>query len=206
MSFKKLSENVNRIIEDALVESAKANGDQYGDALAFFTKKVLPDGSRWGGNLSLVLGFDNVPQISREKKKPTKDGLTYTAKIRLAPGKGGGAGIGVDPAASNHLFNMIGTSPKAIRGVSKAFEKVAKKNSRKLNEALRRWLMDPENFLYKIVGWKDRESYKIEDVMLKSVRYENPMIDPNRRQWPAGRTEIWIPVVCEVQIALKKVK
>jgi hypothetical protein len=206
MNLKKLLENVNKITEDAMIESAKAKGDQYGDALTFFTKKTLPDGSKWGGDTSLKLGFDNAPQVSREKKKPTKDGMVYSAKLRFAPGKGGGSGIGMDPAASNHLFNMMGTSPKAIRGVSKAFEKVAKNKSRKLNEALRRWLKDPENFLYTIVGWQDRNNYKIEDVTFQSVRYDNPMVDPTRRRWPAGRTEIWIPVTAVVSISLKKIK
>lgn len=204
MNLRQLAESVNAMTEEAIVESAKAKGDLYGDALVFFSSKKLPDGSKWGGDLSLKLGFDNAPQVSKEKKRQTKDGLAYSAKIRLAPGKGGGGGVGVDPAASNHLFNMVGTDKTAIRGVSKAFAAVAKKKSRSLNEAFRRWLMKPENFLYKIVGWKDRDKYAIEDVMLKSVRYENPMVDPTRRQWPAGRTEIWIPVSAEVSIGVKR--
>lgn len=204
MNFRELAESVNKISEDAIVESAKSKGDVYGDAVTFFRNKKLPDGSDWGGDISLKFGFDNEPQVSREKKTNTKDGIVYTAKVRLAPGKGGGAGIGIDPAASNQLFNMVGTDKPAIRGVSKAFLNAAKKKSRGLNEALRRWFMKPENFIHKVVGWRDRDKYVIGDVMMRSIRYENPMVDPTRRQWPAGRTEIWIPVTSEVSISVKR--
>jgi hypothetical protein len=204
MNFRELAESVNKISDDAIIESAKSKGDVYGDALTFFRNKKLPDGSDWGGDISLRLGFDNEPQVSREKKSKTADGLTYSAKIRVAPGKGGGAGIGIDPTASNQLFSMVGTEKPAIRGVGKAFSAMAKRKSRSLNEALRRWLMKPENFMHKIVGWRERDNYKIVDVMLKSIRYENPMVDPSRRQWPAGRTEIWIPVSAEVVISVKR--
>lgn len=206
MDLKQLAKRMREISEEAIIESSKAKGDLYGDAIVFFTKKRLPDGSSWGGDLKPIVGFDNSPQISRERRKLTKDGILYSAKVRLAPGKGGGAGIGVDPAASNHLFNMIGTSKQAMRGVGKAFLVVAKKNSRSLNETFRKWIMKPDNFIHNIVGWKDRESYSVEDVTLKSVRYDNPMIDPTRRQWPAGRTEIWVPVTAEVSVALRRKK
>jgi len=206
MGLKQLAESINSITEMAIVEDAKSKGDAYGDALAFFTKGILPDGTKWARTIVPKLGFDNDPAVTKEKKKNTKDGILYQARLRLAPGKGGGGGIGIDPSASNELFNRIGTDPKVLRGASKAFAKSVQKHTRGLNEGLRRWLKKPENFMHRMVPWKDRDKYTIEDVTLKSVRFENPMIDPTRRKWPAGRTEIWVPVVVEISISLRLTK
>ena len=73
-----------------------------------------------------------------------------------------------------------------------------------MNDSLARWLKNPKNYMHHMVGWENREKYKIDDVTFKSIRYENPMVDPTRRKWPAGRTEIWIPVSADVVIDLKK--
>ena len=204
MDLKKLAENISDISEEALIESAKSKGDKYGDAMRFFKSKTLPDGGKWGGEMSPKLGFDNAPRISKARKKDVKGGLVYSARIRFAPGKGGGAGIGINPAASNHLFNILGTDNKSVTGVSKAFASFVEKNRSGVNEALRRWLKKHDNFLYNVVGWKNQDMYSIEDVSFKAIKYEDPMVDITRRKWPAGRTEIWVPVTADVVITLRK--
>lgn len=204
MSLKNLAESIDSIREAVLIESAKEKGDSYGDAASFFKSGVQPDGGRWKDRIIPKLGFDNIPVIKRAKKKKTKDGMIYTASLSLSPGKGGGGGVGIDPVASNHLFNLLGTDKKTIIGVSRAYKEFAQKSSRKLSDALRRWLMVPENFLHNIVGWKDRDNFTIGDVSFKKIVYKDPMVDTTRRKWPAGRTEIWMPMEADVVIEVRK--
>ena len=203
MRLKKLAESIRSISEEALIESAKLKGKEYGDAVAFFKKGILPDGSSWGRPLNFRFGYDNEPVVSRDRIKDTKTGKEYSARIHLLPGKGGGSGISIDAPASNHLFNMMGTEPKIIQAVGKAFLEAVKRKSRKLNYSFARWLKEKDNFLHHIVDWENRDKYKIDDVIFKSIRYETPMVDPTRRKWPSGRTEIWVPVTADVVINLK---
>lgn len=207
MEFKILAEDINDITEAAIAGTSRMKGDKFTDALTFFNKKVLPDGSHWGGRLTPAMGFNNAPARSREKKKPMKDGgFQYTARLRMAPGKGGGGGAGIPPVASNQLFCMMGADGNTISKVSKAFDKYVHKYHSKLNESLRVWLRKKDNFIHHIVGWSERNKYEIGDVTFKNVRYETPMVDPARRKWPAGRTEIWQPVVADVIIEVKRKK
>lgn len=204
MELIKLAESINLLTEEAISGSSRSKGDKYADAFDFFTKRVLPDGSKWGGKIVPELGVDNEPKRTKERKRDIRDGIQYTARLRFAPGKGGGGGVGIDPTASNQLFIMIGSDAKSISGASKAFDRFVKKHQRGINESIRVWLKKPENFLFNIVGWQDKDKYTVDDVMLKGIRYENPMVDPTRRQWPAGRTEIWQPITADVVITLKR--
>ena len=204
MEFKQLAESIDGIREVALFEAAKSKGDAYGEALNFFKTNTLPDGSKWGSSLTPMLGFDNDPKRTKEKKKDIKDGIQYTARLRLAPGNGGGGGIGVSAAATNHYFNIAGTDPKTLAGMKKGFAAYTRKFKRQLNDALAQWIKKPNLFLHHIVGWDDRDKYTAQDVTFKGIRYEEPMIDPNRRLWPAGRTEIWQPMTADVVVTLKR--
>ena len=94
MGLKALSESIDGIREDALIESAKAKGDSYGDAALFFKSGTQPDGGKWKDRIIPKLGFNNAPVVMKAKKKPTKNGMVYTATLKLAPGKGGGGGVG----------------------------------------------------------------------------------------------------------------
>jgi len=202
MNLKKMAEVLDKTVLDALVESSK--GNQYGDALNFFTKGVLPDGSKWGEKISPVLGFDNAPKITKEKKKEKGDKMVYSARLRFAPGRGGGGGAGISATSSNHLFNMMGTDKKTVLNVSKAFDTYIKKHRGKLGGELSRWLKVPGHFVHNIVGWRNRKNWSVEDVSFKGIRYEHPMVDPTRRLWPAGRTEIWQPMTADVVITLTR--
>lgn len=205
MGLRELAEAIDAISEDAVVEVAKTKGMEYGNAIAFFTKGKLPDSSSWDKPLNLGFGYSNDPYISMENIKDTEKGRQYTARIRFAPGMNGGAGISIDPVASNYLFNIIGIEPKVIKAVSKVFGEVVKKKSRSLNDSLAKWLKEKEKFLYHIVGFENRDKYKIDDIMFKSIRYEDPMIDPTRRKWPASKMEIWIPVTADIIVNLKEI-
>lgn len=206
MEIKQLAEDINALTEAAISGTSRMKTDKYNDALNFFRKKKLPDGSDWGGSVIPVMGFNNAPKRSRESKKLTKDGFLYTARLDLSPGRGGGGGVGIPDVAANQLFSMLGSDAKTISEVSKAYDEYVKKFRPKLNEALRIWLKKKDNFIHHIVGWGERTLYEISDVTFKSVRYNQPMVDPARRKWPAGRTEIWQPITVDVIIEVRKIK
>ena len=203
MSLRELAESIDIISESAVIENAKTKGIEYGYAINFFVKGILPDGSSWGKPLDLGFRYNNDPYVSRESIKDIDNGKLYTARIRFAPGSNGGSGISIDPFASNYFFNMIGTEPKIIKVIGKVFNEIAKKKSRSLNDSLIKWLKDQDSFLYHIVGWENRDKYKIDDIMFKSIRYEDSMIDPTRSKWPSSKIEIWIPVTTDVIVNLK---
>lgn len=206
MGLKELAETINIISEEAIIEFAKSKGIEYGNAIAFFSKGILPDGSSWNRPLNLSFKYNNDPYVSRESIKDIESGKLYTARIRFAPGSNGGSGISIDPVASNYFFNIIGIEPKNIQVVSKAFAEIAKKKFRSLNNLLIKWLKEEDSFLYHIVGWENRDRYKIDDIMFKSIRYEDPMVDPTRSKWPASKMEIWIPVTADIVVSLSNKK
>lgn len=206
MGLRELAEAINTISDDAAVEVAKTKGMEYGNAVAFFTKGKLPDSSSWDKPLNFGFEYSNDPYISRESIKDTEKGKQYTARVRFAPGINGGAGISIDPVASNYFLNIVGVDSKIIRDTGKAFSEVVRKKSRSLNDSLAKWLKEKESFLYHIVGFENRDKYKIDDVMFKSIRYGDPMIDPTRRKWPASKMEIWIPVTADIVVNLKETR
>ena len=203
-NFRDLAEEIETITETAITGGSRDDGNKSKQAFKFFKNKELPDGSKWGGSFEPKLGFANQPVVTKVKKEKTKDGMIFTAQVTMTPGKGGGGGAGMSAAASNHLFNMMGTDQKSVTSVSKAFDKYIKRHSKKLNETLRRWLIVPDNFMHRMVGWNQRNNYVVKDVSFKAIKYKAPMVDPTRRKWPAGRTEIWQPMVADVVITLKK--
>ena len=205
ISGNSLVESVRDIVESVITEAADSrNGDLASKAKRFFIKGVLPDGSKWGGSTALKFASVNDVRINKASTKEKDGTVNYTASVIFTPGKGGGGGITMDAAASNHLFNMVGTEQKKLDGVASAFSSVSKGRSRGLNESVRRWFVKPENFVHNIVGWKNRKDYVIDDVSFSSITYGTPMVDPTRRKWPAGRTEIWQPVVANVNMKLRR--
>jgi hypothetical protein len=181
--------------------------NQYSKAKDFFEKGILPDGSKWHSRPVVRLGLDNSPVITKVKKKQKGDVTQYSFRVRFAPGKGGSGGAGIDPVASNQFFSLLGTSKKDIREAGKAYSEFVKKRTSKLNDALRVWMLrgskGGQDFKWRLVGWQDRDNYTIDNLVFKGIKYEAPMVDPTRRKWPAGRTEIWAPVIADVIMTLK---
>lgn len=200
----KLTDKINDLCEVAKVDIEMNKENLKGKALAFFSKNVLPNGDKWPSGVELYVRYDNAIKVTREQKKE-KDGIiTYTARLRLGPGKGGGSGIGVEGHALSMLISQMGSDSKSVDAICKAFEMVAKQKSRHLNEAFRKWLSNPENFWFKISGWGNKDNYIIKDVMFSDVRYEKAVMDMNRRAWPSGVVQIWIPIVADVVMTVKR--
>lgn len=184
--------------ELTLVESKEA----YLEAKKFFEKGIRPDGTKWFQVPPVKLGFDNEPRIEKETKKETPTGLVYSARVVFEPGKGGGGGAGADSRDSNHIFNLLGKDEATIKGVKKAFAEKVKKTKGKLDSALLKWI--EANFLWRIVGYENRNDYVMKDVTFKRIRYGEPMVDPTRRKWPAGRTEIWTPITVDLVATVRR--
>lgn len=206
MNRRNLLESIRNIVDPVLEEATDSKGrDAYSSAKKFFAKSVLPDGSKWGKPVNLRFEVVNDPKIKKMKTRDKDDGsIEYLGSVTFSPGKGGGGGMTIDAAASNQLFNMLGTDGKTIGSVSGAFSSFVKGSGRRLNDEIRRWFLDKNNFVHQIVGWSDKDNYKIDDVKFSSIKYGSPMVDPTRRKWPAGRTEIWQPVVASVIIKLRR--
>lgn len=201
--MRKLVEKLaDHIDKPELLES-----DQYTAAKNFFEKGILPDGSKWHSKPVVKLGLDNNPVVTKVKKKSNGDKTQYSFRVRFAPGKGGSGGAGIDPTASNQFFSLLGTDKKDIREAGKAYGEFVKKSTTKLNSALRTWMLrgprGGQDFKWRLVGWPDRDKFTIEDLVFKGIKYEAAMVDPTRRKWPAGRTEIWSPVIADVVMTLK---
>jgi hypothetical protein len=173
--------------------------------MALFLKGLMPDGSRWrDGRPKVSAGFDGDVTISKATQRDTKNGTMFTFELRMAPGKGGGAGATIPAPTSNQLFNLVGTDKKVISGVSKAFVEVARKSTVDIAASIHRWLSDPKNWVHKITGWDARVGWQKPSTKILSLKLGKPMVDPTRRKWPSGRTEIWIPLTVKVQAEMKR--
>ena len=198
--MKKLKNMIEGI--DEIVESVGNNSKD--KASAFFNHSIMPDGSSWREKIRPEFKVDNDVKITKSNNEILSDGsIAYEARLHFTPGRGGGAGVTVDSMASNQLFNELGTDRNVIRQVSKGFSAFTKRNQRGVNAQVVQWLKLPENFMHNIVGMNKNKNYIIKDVILKSIKYDNPIIDPARRQWPSGRTEIFQPVWADVRMIIK---
>jgi hypothetical protein len=165
----------------------------------------MPDNARWaGGKPRITAGFDGDVLIKKAKQKDGKNGTIFDFELTLKPGKGGGAGATIQATASNHFFNLVGTEKQAIDGMSKAFTEAAKKATSDIGASIHAWLKDPANWVHKITGWDSRVKWGPASAKILSLKFGKPMIDPTRRKWPAGRTEIWIPLTVKVQAETRR--
>ncbi len=196
--------DIEQFTTDALTEQAKEEKDPGKAMERLLNKGIMPDGAKWMEKPRMKWKFDNAPVIKKENWDDKGDHAVYTVKFRVAPGKGGGGGIGVDPRATNQFFNLMGTDRMTLNYATKAYTEAAKKGSRALNKTLEMWIKKPEVLLEKSSYWCSKCKYKIEDVTFKNVSYEKAAVDPSRRRWPAGRTEVWVPVVADAVIKVKK--
>jgi len=193
---------MRRLIEELekfagpLVEARGARPDD------FFSKGILPDGSKWRDTPKLFFAAGNTePTI--KKAKPTNQGgiIHYSADVDFAPGKGGGGGISIDPTASNQYFNMVGTGRKQIKAFGSAMQKAAKRNSRTINAQIEQYFR--KEFFWRVVGYEKRNKYVVSDVTFRKIDYRPADVDPTRRRWPSGRTEAWMPVKTKVMMVIK---
>jgi len=199
--MRDLVEKLGKFVDDdVLVEGSDAD-----KARLFLTKGILPDGDTLAGGIPKVkVGFDGDIIVKRVKRKDGKKGTIFSFDLELSPGKGGGAGATIDAASSNHYFNLAGTDAAAIKGMKKAFEKVAKGSTKGLGKQLHKWFQDPDNWVWRIVGWGDRKSWTKPSVKIARIKTSGTMIDPTRRKWPSGRTEVWVPLTVTVHAEMKR--
>lgn len=184
--------------EDVLTESKESK-----QAADFLMKNILPDGSRLSRKIEPIVGFDGDIVIQSVKRKKIGDSTVFTFDMLLKPGPGGGGGVGVSPASSNQYFNMSGTDKKSVKGMQAAFDKFVKSSRKDIGKQMHRWLKDPGNWVWRIVGWGQRNSWGKPSVKILKVKPSGTMIDPTRRKWPSGRTEVWSPVTVTIQAEMK---
>jgi len=199
--MKKLMEKLGQFIGvEPLME-----GKEYDQAKNFLSKGILPNGDKsTGGKPAIKAGFDGDINIKRLKKKDTKSGTIFKFDLELKPGKGGGAGATIDAASSNHYFNIAGTDSKNVKAMKDAFGTSVKGATKTLGQQLHKWFGDPDNWVWRVVGWSERKSWTKPNVKIAGIRTSGTMIDPTRRKWPSGRTEVWVPLTVTVQAEMKR--
>jgi len=197
--MKKLEKALGNLIEGILVESK--GSDQ---AKLFLDKGIMPDGEKWPRRPDIFVGFDGDVSVSGIKRTDTKKGVSFVFDLVLKPGSGGGAGATIEAAASNHFFNLAGTGKSALAGMRAAFLSAVKKDTKNLGKQLHRWLSVPDNWVHRLVGWEDRKNWTKPAVRIGAIKTSGTMIDPTRRKWPSGRTEIWVPLTVTIYAEMKK--
>lgn len=198
---KVLIEKLGEFIDEApLMEGA-----EYDQAKLLFDKGIMPDGEKWPrGKPEIFVGYDGDIIVKRVKRKEGNGATMFTFDMELRPGKGGGAGATIEAAASNHYFNLAGTEANIIKGMKDAFGVAVKGDIKGIGKHLHRWFGDPDNWVWRIVGWGDRKSWSKPSVKIARISTSGTMIDPTRRKWPSGRTEIWVPLTVTVQAEMKR--
>lgn len=200
--MKKLVEKLGKFINGVpLME-----GKEYDLAKKYFDTGVMPDGEKWPrGKPDIFVGYDGEIIVSNIKRKAIKGGSTMvTFDMNLSPGKPGGSGATIEAAASNHYFNLAGTEPQSIKGMKDAFNAAVKGDIKGIGEQLHKWFNVSDNWVWRIVGWEDRKAWTKPSVKITKIQPSGAMIDPTRRKWPSGRTEIWVPLKVSVQAEMKR--
>lgn len=198
--MKNLIEQIEVIVSG--IEASELSESKEGnDGVSFFAKGVLPDGSKWaGGKPPIKLGYGGEVLITKKRFKGGK----ATFVITLRPGRGGGGGATVEAAASNYYFNLAGTDKPAVDGLKKAFASAAKKALRSIGAQADKWLSKKDNWVWRVVGWDERDDWAVKGINIASIKLGDAIVDPTRRKWPSGRTEIWIPVEISVIADMEK--
>ncbi len=177
----------------------------YDKAKAMLDKGIMPDGERWkDGKPPIQVGMLGVVKVSNLKKVGKDKHQTWTFTLKMSPGKPGGGGVTIPAAASNHFFNLAGLERNVLSGAKKAFQEKVKGSTAKINKGLMAWFRKPGNWVWRLTGWKDREMWQptVKGVKFSNIKVGKPMIDPFRRKWPSGRTEIWAPLEITVQVPM----
>jgi len=201
MSYQKYTEQLGEIIGADLME-----GSASADAKRFLTKGIMPDGSKWaGGKPDVWVGYSGDISSSSIKYKREHGKYVYTFQLDIKPGRGGGGGATIDATASNQFFNLAGTDKKTILDMKLAFEKVVNGN-KAVKRDISKWLKDDDNWLWRVVGWGGRKDWTKPKTKILGIYEGAAMVDPTRRRWPSGRTEIWVPLQVTVQAEMNHKK
>lgn len=197
--MKKLIEQLENFVK-------RPTADEVYDAvMTLFTSGTLPGGGKWREIPSVVVRFREPVEISKVTQEEGENGTIFNFEMKVQPGGGGGCGAGIDPFLSDHFFNLIEPTPKAIAGAGRALSELAEKSRADIATAIHRWLSDPENWIYKITGWDIRAKWGKPSTKIISLTMGKPMSDPYRRaDWPAGFVEMWIPFTAKIQAEVKR--
>lgn len=192
----RLSEFVSK---ELLIESEnKINAD------IFFKNGIMPGGEKWPGRIIAIVGYLNDPKFKNIKKKNVGDYIVFDFDMELKPGDGGGAGVTIDSSASNYYFSLAGTDASVIKTTSKSFLSFARSNMKSIGSQINKWFSDDKNWIWRLVGWENKDMWKKSDIKIMKIDLDNAIVDPTRRKWPSGRTEIWIPLNIKARVTLKK--
>lgn len=186
--------------EDFLVESKEQS-----QAKELLDNSTMPGGDKWVRKVDLSVGFDGA-SFSSIKSNKTNDGVIFRFNVDMTPGKisSGGSGVTIDSAAANYYFNLAGTGKDAINGMKLAFDKKVKASIKDIGKEVHRWFGEEENWVHRIVGMHDKDNWKVKDIKIVEIKPGKTMIDPSRRKWASGRTEIWAPLSIAMQIIMKR--
>ena len=202
---------IDRMLVESEVEAKLDNlstNEYEAMAVNMLTRGLMPDGVVFpGGKPTMYVGFDGEIRVGRVKRTPKRGGIElFTFEMVLYPGRGGGGGVGVSPPATNQWFNLAGTGRKQLQGMKRGFAKVASGEKRAIGTDLVKWFKVPENFVWRIAGYSERRMWVPvrKTLRFKKMEVNKVEIDPTRRRWPAGRTEVWGRLDLTVQIEMKR--
>jgi len=199
--MEKLLEKLGEFLDGDLI--LEGNED-HKRAKNFLSNGILPDGEKWNRKIDPIVGFDGEVVISNILQSESGKKSVFVFDVSLRPGSAGGGGVGIEAAASNQYFNMAGTDAKSIKGMKAAFGEFVKKSTKGIGKQFHAWLKKPENWVWRVVGWGQRNSWSRPSAKIVKIKPAGAMIDPARRKWPSGRTEIWSPIKVTVRAEMKQ--
>lgn len=183
-------------VEGLIVEG----GGQLG-ADALLRRGLLPDGTKVAGGAPRVLFLAyNDPVVGKGKRTEGGGRVRWRGSVTFEPGKGGGAGATIDSRVSNQWFNAAGTERAAVKDMSRAMLAQVKRELRGVGKQLTAWAR--ENLMWRVVGWENRDRYRVHGVSIRRIEPRPVQVDPTRRKWPSGRTEVWVPLVVEFELEM----
>lgn len=204
-----LSEEILRIMQGETPQDAR-----YDLARAFLERGHLPHGERWrdgAPRFNVQIGDADATKVQRIKREAVGEArdrtVRFDVRFRVAPSRGGGAGIGIDGSAVETFMSRALDAPCddqiALFQLALAMRTVADARLEDLRMAVDTTFR--RDFIWRIVGWAQRNLWQVQSVDVTRIALEAPVVDRNRGEsWLAKRWEVWIPFTMDVVATLQR--
>jgi len=210
------------ILSEALMQVARpktlSDEKSYRQALALLRDGVMPMGETWGDGpppLFVHLGGSDSCVVMRERRESVDDplrmgrGTRFWVRFSVKPGRSGGAGVSIDPVATEAFMSQAMAAPcddhLALEHLAAAVRVVSEERLDSVQGAIRKLFW--EDGIWRLVGWRNADQWELETIEVTRVDLGEAVVGENRGEdWVAKRWEAWVPFTCDVEATLWRKK
>jgi hypothetical protein len=186
-------------------------GQAYRLALRFLKDGIMPSGQGYADGpprLIVTLGDVEACEVVRLSQSAQDDGtVRFEARLSVHPSRASGAGVSIDGGITE--FFMSQAEPEICDDSARielgaALRAVCDERVDKVRQAFEQ-LMIPDDFIWRLVGWPQRDAWVMERVHVERVTLGDTWVEETRGEtWLAKHWEVWVPATLDVVAALRR--